>query len=299
MSTNNLSIDYILTDSVLFCAELDKPLIYFPNNGNLGDALISTGTKMAFDKLGVKFHPIESINKIPNAVLIYGGGGNLVPYYKECSHFLSAVLHKPNTIVLLPHTVSGHSNLIQNLDERYHIFCREKPSYQYVSKFQTAKTFFDHDLAFRINPDILFSDYSNDIKKAPNQIVSAIEFILRKSILHSKSHRRTGYLFRTDKESEVPKINDTFDISSLVVTRWTLSNYSTLLSAAFLMGLSMFDRIYTDRLHVAIGASILKIPTTLYPGSYYKNEAVFESSIKKLSSCVTFEEAPSFPFLKY
>jgi hypothetical protein len=51
-------------------------------------------------------------------------------------------------VVLLPHTVSGHSNLIQNLNERFHIFCREKPSYQYVSKFQTAKTYLDDDKTF-------------------------------------------------------------------------------------------------------------------------------------------------------
>lgn len=281
---------YELTDSVKFCAELDKPLIYIPNYGNLGDSLIATGTKMAFDSLGVNFQPIESINKISNAVLVYAGGGNLVPYYKNCSNFLSAVINKPNSVVILPHTISGHSELIKNLDERHHLFCREEKSYQYVSLFQSAKTYYDHDLALRINPEILFSNYSRDIKNAPEELVKEVEIILRKSIHYSRSNRRIGYFFRGDMESKIHKIDNSFDISNLMISNWKLNEFTTLISTAFLMAISMFDKIYTDRLHVAIGASILKIPTKLYPNSYYKNRAVFESSLKNFGSFISFEK---------
>jgi exopolysaccharide biosynthesis predicted pyruvyltransferase EpsI len=191
----------------------------------------------------------------------------------------------------LPHTISGHSNLIKNLDERHHFFCREEKSYQYVSLFQSAKTYYDHDLALKINPEILFANYSHDIKSAPEELISAIEIIFRKSISYSKSNGRVGYLFRDDKESKFNKIDNSFDISNLLVSKWRLNKFSTLISAAFLMAISMFDKIYTDRLHVAIGASILKIPTTLYPNSYYKNKAVFESSLQNLNSCIKFENA--------
>ncbi len=281
---------YELTDSVKFCAELDKPLIYIPNYGNLGDSLIATGTKMAFDSLGVNFQPLESINKLSNAVLVYAGGGNLVPYYKNCSNFLSAVINKPNSVVILPHTISGHSELIKNLDERHHLFCREEQSYQYVSSFQSAKTYYDHDLALRINPEILFSNYSRDIKNAPEELIKEVEIILRKSIHYSRSNGRIGYFFRGDKESKINKLDNSFDISNLLISNWKLNEFTTLISSAFLMAISMFDKIYTDRLHVAIGASILKIPTTLYPNSYYKNRAVFESSLKKLNSSIIFEK---------
>lgn len=294
MTKQQTPINYHAVDSIRFCAELDKPVIYFPNYGNLGDALIPAGTKMAFDALGLTLQSSELINKIPNAGLIYAGGGNLVPYYSDCSKFLSAVLSKPHTVVLLPHTISGHTNLIKNLDQRHHIFCREAPSYRYVSELQSAKTYFDHDLALRINPEILFSNYSNNVKIAPDKIIRAIEFILRKSTQHSKSNGRNGYLFREDKESIVNKITDSFDISGIINSKWPASEFSTLLSAAFLMALSMFDRIYTDRLHVAIGASLLNIPTTLYSNSYYKNKAVFESSLNKPNSYVKFEDQPSF-----
>jgi exopolysaccharide biosynthesis predicted pyruvyltransferase EpsI len=256
----------------------------------LGDALIATGTKMAFDSMGIKFQPSALINQSPDAVLVYAGGGNLVPYYNNCSKFLSVMVRYPNPVVLLPHTVFGHIDLIKKLDDRHHIFCREEKSYQYVSEINSAKTYFDHDLALRINPDILISRYSEEIKNAPEKLLNLIEQVFRKSILHSRSHGRVGYLFRSDRESIVKKNEDSFDLSGISVHTWKLDGFSTLLSTAFLMALSSFDRIFTDRLHVAIGASILNIPTTLYPNSYYKNKAVFQASLNGLNSCLGFED---------
>jgi exopolysaccharide biosynthesis predicted pyruvyltransferase EpsI len=290
MNMNEAPYPLKQTDVVEFCANLDKPLIYIPNHGNLGDSLIATGTKMAFEATGVGFQSIELFNESPDAVVLYAGGGNLVPYYNNCAKFLSVMIQHHASVVVLPHTVYGHQDLIKRMDDRHHIFCRERPSFEYVNKLNSAKTYFDHDLALKINPDILFSKYAEDIKNAPENLLKLTEFIFRKSIFHSRHHGRIGYLFRSDRESILDKIDHTFDISGVFVHKWKLDEFTTLLTTVFLMALTMFDRIYTDRLHVAIGASILKIPTTLYPNSYYKNKAVFEASLNGLNSCIKFED---------
>lgn len=276
-------------DSVDFCASLDKPLIYFPNYGNLGDALIATGTKMAFEKIGVAVQSVDSLNKNPDAVFVYAGGGNLVPYYSDCARFLMATLEKSNTVVILPHTVNGHDKLLNMLDQRHHIFCREAISYNYVSKFSALNSYFDHDLGLRIDPDILFAQYSSLSASIPDKVIRMVEMILSKSIQHSRIHGRVGYLFRADKESAQDKNSDYFDISGLINSKWLINNFSSLFSSIFLMSLSVFDRILTDRLHVAIGASLLGIPTTLHKNSYYKNAAVFEASLSKSKTCINFE----------
>jgi len=277
------------TDSVNFCADFDKPLIYFPNYGNLGDALIATGAKMAFEKIGVTVNPVDSLEKNPDSVLIYAGGGNLVSYYNDCARFLMATLKKQNKVILLPHTVNGHEPLLNMLDQRHHIFCREAISYNYLSNYSLFSSYFDHDLALRIDPDLLFAKYEILSNSVPDKVIRMVEIILAKSILHSRINDRVGYLFRSDKESVRDSKSNYFDISGLINAKWFLNNYSSLFSSVLLMSLSVFDRIFTDRLHVAIGASLLGIPTTLYNNSYYKNAAVFDASLSTSNACINFE----------
>jgi exopolysaccharide biosynthesis predicted pyruvyltransferase EpsI len=42
-----------------------------------------------------------------------------------------------------------------------------------------------------------------------------------------------------------------------------------------------YKKIDTDRLHVAIGATLLEKKVTLFPNSYYKNKAVYDYSLRK------------------
>src|SRR5690606_35442984 len=51
-------------------------------------------------------------------------------------------------------------------------------------------------------------------------------------------------------------------------------------SHCFVCAINHFDTIETDRLHVAIAASLLGKRVLLKRGNYYKNEAVFEHSLK-------------------
>ena len=50
--------------------------------------------------------------------------------------------------------------------------------------------------------------------------------------------------------------------------------------APFIKKIDEFDIIHTDRLHVAILACLLHKRVHFYKGGYFKNEAVFRSSMK-------------------
>ncbi|MCG8587891.1 MAG: polysaccharide pyruvyl transferase family protein [Proteobacteria bacterium] len=82
-----------------------------------------------------------------------------------------------------------------------------------------------------------------------------------------------GYFFRTDAESagRIALPEENRDLSHE-------NDYLAPLDG-FMNALAPFASIHTDRLHVAIAACLMEKELHLYPGGYFKNRAVFESSI--------------------
>jgi len=95
----------------------------------------------------------------------------------------------------------------------------------------------------------------------------------------------TGYFFRTDRESAgrfaIPA--DNRDLSLEHEYEYPVQE--------FFEALAPYDAIHTDRLHVAIASCLLGKKLTVYPGSYFKNEAVFRSSMDGLFPLATFVKA--------
>jgi exopolysaccharide biosynthesis predicted pyruvyltransferase EpsI len=56
--------------------------------------------------------------------------------------------------------------------------------------------------------------------------------------------------------------------------------------------LSQYAVIHTDRLHIAIASCLLGREVHLYPNSYFKNRAIFRSSLQGYFSRVHFHDAP-------
>lgn len=86
----------------------------------------------------------------------------------------------------------------------------------------------------------------------------------------------TGYFFRTDEESagKMPLPDANRDLSRQHNYMYPPDD--------FFAALAPFSDIHTDRLHVAIASCLLGKDVTLYPGSYFKNAAVFKSSMQEL-----------------
>lgn len=78
-------------DSRFLCAFLKErcqgEVLYIPNPGNAGDALIAAATYQVLDDLGINYlikrHKDDMESDVSGRVVIYGGGGNLIAQSKK------------------------------------------------------------------------------------------------------------------------------------------------------------------------------------------------------------------------
>ena len=220
---------------------------FFRFPGNYGDSLIWHGTKILLSSLNISEQYVDITAPKYNSTLLIDGGGNFVDYYSDVKDFL---MKKPNVydeIIILPHTIFGKEQIavLNNLSSKLTVFCRERVSAKFVEDgLVHGQVYLWHDCAF-------YNIFSSIASKEP--------------ILNA---------FRSDKESArhtLPESNN--DLSC--------KGYATKSLDEFIDILQMYEQINTDRLHIAIGATLLGKQVRLFSNSYYKNKAVFDYSLKR------------------
>lgn len=229
---------------------------FFRFNGNYGDSLIWHGTMALFESVGIRTVRVNNQTEPLNEVLIIDGGGNFVDYYDDVRNFLVAKHQLYREIVILPHTIYGLAQIevLQLLGSNTTIFCRETESARFVSNVASrCRVYLWHDCAFY-----------NRLEQAPSK------------------GNKTLLAFRSDKESAGRKIS------------WRNKDISRKGNATkpldkFLGTIKKYDRVHTDRLHVAIAATMLGKQVVLYPNSYYKNKAVYEYTLRKFPNVIFAE----------
>ena len=226
------------------------PVKYVSNPGNAGDSLIALGTLQLFQqiKLNVSIHsPLDKFSE--GDTLVYAGGGNLVPEYNDLRNFLIAN-RRASKIIVLPHTVRGHDDLLSILSDNVYIFARERVSFGHLVNRMNfpENVFLAHDMAFHISG------------------LDAYKSVAGVSELNA---------FRLDCEKTGVQIpSDNIDLSTVCATDSIVNSSKKMFEAV-----SRASVVNTNRLHVAIAASLLGKNTNFFPNSYYKNKAVFEFSI--------------------
>lgn len=220
---------------------------FFRFPGNYGDSLIWHGTKVLLNLLNIKEHYVEISSPKYNDILFIDGGGNFVDYYTDVKNFL---IEKPSLykeIIILPHTIFGNKQIeiLNNVTSNLSVFCREKISAEFVANNLTrGSTYLWQDCAFY-----------NAFTRIP-------------------TGEGTMNAFRSDKESALDTLpEDNNDIS--------YNGYAQKPLDDLINTLGKYARISTDRLHVAICATLLGKQVKLFPNSYYKNQAVFDYSLKR------------------
>jgi exopolysaccharide biosynthesis predicted pyruvyltransferase EpsI len=225
----------------------DRKVDFFRFNGNYGDSFIWHGTMILLNKLNIQVDYVDQTTDSKNDVLLIDGGGNFVDYYKDVRKFLEAKKDSYKQIVLLPHTIYGEKQkaILPKLGSNITIFCRERISYDFVKEYaKNCEVYLWHDCAF-------YNDFKSITKKGLG-------------VLNA---------FREDTESVHGNLpSDNFDIS--------LNGWAKKPLDIFLEKLNQYETINTDRLHAAIVATLLGKTVNLYPNSYFKNQAVYEYSLK-------------------
>ncbi len=244
----------------------DRKVGYCPNPGNAGDALIWYGTICLFKKLGISHVPYYKKSKPRSKidVIVFGGGGNLIPYYDHCSTFLGKAMKTGKPLILLPHTIQGHETLLANLSPNVTLFCREQMSYEYCQRIVPfpENLFLACDLAF-------YADMT--------------------PFVSNREEAKNLFAFRMDceinKMREGIRLPDTnLDISNSFGRITEVSSYAQnyAMLEKFLNIINAHEVVWTDRLHVGIGAFLLGKKVHLFDNSYGKIRAVYESTIKPL-----------------
>ena len=301
-----------------------QPILYIPNPGNAGDALIAHATRQMFDRLDLDYEWVNDYRSFDPSgrVVIYGGGGNLVPLYAVASGALRWADGRARRLILLPHTVSGHEELLAALGPATDLVCRERVSYDHVrGTVRRASCYLADDLALSIDAGATLASPPAPLPALPLYLRRALYrlrlspsrrryvasprklrqsdrmFEARKAVLVQGAAPGGLNAFRTDGEQTgIPIPIDNLDLSKLFYYGTRNADVCHTTALHLLRYLDTFDEVHTNRLHLAIGSAVLGKRVLIQSNSYFKNRAVYEYSMRDRFPDVEWIEAqqPAF-----
>lgn len=234
------------------------------NPGNWGDALIRVGTEQFLKYFGIRYEKLNLSTRLNDRLrLLRAGLGDKVllcvgggAWCGHYSHFSRAV-----EIIRRRYRFRKIIVLPSTYEKPYRledvVFFRRD---QFESAKQMPDSTFCHDLAF---------------------FIGALE--------SPPPEKDLAYCFRVDVETSgkhhIPASNH--DLSGHGTDRSDVSG--------FFEYLADYRVIHTDRLHIAIGASLLAREVHVYPGKYFKNRAIFRSSLEPYFPNTTWHDVFGLP----
>jgi hypothetical protein len=246
-----------------------RRIIFMQNDGNAGDGLIRFGAKLFLKHLGLEHRefdmgsPTQKVLSLATGafdrplgrnIFVYSGSGAWGRGYDVAYRTVHRQSLVNKDIFVLPTTLEFALQL------NFPIYARDRfESLKYASDGK-----FCHDMAFYLallDTDVLL----------PNR---------------SPVRKQAGLVLRTDIEARGHRFAQHPQNWDIPARRNHLTDPS-----AFLRDIDQFEHIVTDRLHVAIGALLLKKRVSLAPGNYFKIKAIFESSIEGNFENVEFLES--------
>lgn len=241
-----------------------QPFCWVANAGNAGDALIALGTFHFFDRYGltptlVRQSELEKIRAFD--LIVFGGGGNLIPNYSDGITFLEYAAALGKQIVVLPHTTFGRESELIKLSKNLRIFLREKWSFD----------------------DLVACGFPRDRLGLADDLALSIEGRFFSTRARTPS-RTVAHCLRMDSESDhafTPIPLDNYDISATWIgDLWHSRAHTEAVVKTLEAYLNQFETVVTDRLHIAILAGLLGLEVRFFQNSYYKNEAVYQYSLR-------------------
>ncbi len=247
----------------LFSTYADRAFVFVRPGGNAGDHLIYMGAEKIARQEGLTFSVIGYEEFLANsfdvdtALYLHGGGGyNPIWSGKPIVALERATLHK-GVVIQGPQTYWDDldflreriGRVVQRAScERLVMMAREETSYRLLRQAvpESVETILDHDTALNLS--------DTDLARHPN-----LDY--------------NFYAIREDKEA--------LPIAAREYT--AVWGDPVEIAPGFDAWLSVHasaSEIVTNRLHSAILGSIMGIPTTLCPNSYFKNRAVWEYSLR-------------------
>jgi exopolysaccharide biosynthesis predicted pyruvyltransferase EpsI len=263
----------------------------------MGDIIIAQSEYQFFDQFNFQY---DIFDGTVTENLVYGGGGIFVKNWQHCYQNILELFRKTEIkkIIILPSSFYDCSDLLEVVDERFIIFCREKQSYDYlVSSNKKAKYYLDNDMAFGLKNNFMQTCNNRYIvyKNVYDKLI--LPLIKLKEIQGFK----IAYFLRTDSEAKINRqdldLLQTLDLSVSICSDSRNKNECNFYSKLFFAAIDVADIIVTDRLHVGIGAMLLGKDVFLMDNYYGKISGVYQQSVKDISKihfvddiCLLFDE---------
>ncbi|MCZ8133468.1 MAG: hypothetical protein O9248_00330 [Rhodobacteraceae bacterium] len=231
----------------------NRQVLYSPNPGNLGDALIHQGAMDFLKAFNIPFTwiPRDNVWKLieasvsgeklrVDAVLITPGAGAWCANYPHQRNFVEKASKLFVVCIVLPTTF--HLGPIEAPTSQVVYWARDKVS----SRHFVSQSSFCHDMAFFLSGNIAVP-----AKRLP-----------------------LGTFFRSDAERHpnAATLADSIDLSSLGSEVRPIEPFFKILG--------LFEKVRTDRLHVAVAAAMLGCDVELYPSGYCKIPDIFASTFR-------------------
>lgn len=237
-----MRLEFLRLETTLKKICKDRPVYYMPNPGNWGDGLIYYATKIFFRDIGLDYIEVN-----PNQPeLSPDHQGKCILIYGGGGAWCRYWMRGYERVKALEDFYHNSIILPSTYDGNFNLssttfFSRDN----YESKKNIPGSLFCHDMAFYLDP------------------------------IETTAGNGAGYFFREDKEKKPgrPVIEGNIDLSSLQRWQHDVDEYFETLSP--------YSEIHTDRLHVAIASCLMNKKVYLYEGAYFKNRAVFNSSIQQ------------------
>ena len=276
------------------------PFLFCANPGNGGDAVIALSCMNIFDdhSLDWQMYTPERYKKCK--AIVWGGGATFAKYF-SLANFLSTHKNDLESFTMMPASFEGHDKLLSALDERFHIFAREKNTYEYLERVAIgAHLCLSHDPAFALDINRLQFPISLPILMPGQPINFKLQWLFKQIGLrrYLKKNLNSFNFFRTDIEAsgKFTQIEDSIDLSRLIKGKLVTRKQINGIALTFLSVIKRSQKIKTDRLHVGICAGLFGIPCDLYPGINFKINSIHEHSISDLLSGVRMLSADEIDY---
>lgn len=276
-----------------FCSSLthflegkrDEKFTVIQPGGNNGDLLIYKGLNKKLVELGIRYKDVKyrktlvswglsTFNKHfrmdvkdifidDTDIILMHGGGNMNDFgYQGFLLFKHLIKYYPNSlIVVAPQTYSfskvDFKKLLGDAKQKIILFCRDETSFSTLKKIDLS------NVAVKLSDDTAFYLTEKDFD------VHVGKYVLLNFRMDGEASNKTDIkkIFRKKFRNEE-------------IVEGDFSNHHEHSFEKFISVVSGAKYVVTDRLHVASLASILKKPVTLLPGSYFKNKAVYDYTLK-------------------
>lgn len=270
--------------------------VYHPNFGNLGDLLIAEGTRQFFHREGLRYREYDEGDLPDEYNLVYAGGARFTSCWCDAESCLRELTDpRIKCCVILPHSFYDVDALLEGLDGRHHLFCRDERSYRYcLSRQTTYSVYLAEDMAFQLDMGELHMtslprELSGEERCTQAQIRRGLFTKLRRGVRRATifspvggGEKKIAFLLREDaeKSSATPTVMS-YDISTAWHTSGRQMAFNAEILRQFSGALKQADIVVSDRLHVCIMAFLSGLEVYMLDNSYGKLSGVYRLSLSE------------------